>query len=196
MISLSERTRTRMKNKGKLIVISGPSGVGKGTIVKRLLKECADTVLSVSATTRAPREEDTEGVTYFFKSPDEFRSMIDSEQFLEWAMYNENYYGTPAPAVDKLLSEGKNVILEIEVQGAMNVTGKRPEGKYIFVAPPSFEELKKRLVGRGSESIDEINKRVSLAKDEYDKRNEYDFIVVNDDLDTAVKDIKNIIEGN
>ena len=196
MISLSERTRTRMRNKGKLIVISGPSGVGKGTIVKRLLKECDDTVLSVSATTRKPRKEDTEGVTYFFKSTDEFRSMIESEQFLEWAMYNDNYYGTPAPAVDKLLGEGKNVILEIEVQGAMNVKGKRPEGLYIFVSPPSFEELKKRLTGRGSESEDEINKRVSLAKDEYDKRNEYDFIVVNDDLDIAVKDIKNIIEGN
>ncbi len=196
MILLSERTRTKMKNKGKLIVISGPSGVGKGTIVKRLLKECNDTVLSVSATTRKPRKEDAEGVTYFFKSPDEFRSMIDDEQFLEWAMYNDNYYGTPAPQVDKLLGEGKNVILEIEVQGAMNVKGKRPEGLYIFVAPPNLKELKNRLTGRGSESIDEINKRVSLAKDEYDKRNEYDFIVVNDDLDIAVNDIKNIIEGN
>ncbi len=185
-----------MKNKGKLIVISGPSGVGKGTIVKRLLKECDDTVLSVSATTRAPREEDVEGVTYFFKSADEFRSMIDGEEFLEWAMYNGNYYGTPAPAVDELLDNGKNVILEIEVQGAMNVKSKRPDGLYIFVAPPSFEELKKRLAGRGSESESEIEKRFSIAKSECEKRNEYDFIVVNDDLNIAVKDIKNIIEGN
>lgn len=185
-----------MKNKGKLIVLSGPSGVGKGTIVKRLLKECDDTVLSVSATTREPRKEDTEGVTYFFKSTDEFKHMIEGEQFLEWAVYNGNYYGTPAYAVDRLLDDGKNVILEIEVQGAMNVKEKRPEGLYIFVAPPSFEELKVRLTGRGSESAEEIEKRVSLAKDEYDKRNEYDFIVVNDDLDVAVKDIKNIIEGN
>lgn len=196
MILLSERTKTRMKNRGKLIVLSGPSGVGKGTIVKRLLKECDDTVLSVSATTREPRKEDKEGVTYFFKTVDEFRLMIDEGEFLEWAVYNTNYYGTPAPAVDKLLAEGKNVILEIEVQGAMNVKEKRPEGLYIFIAPPSFEALKERLIGRGSESESEIEARVSLAKEEYDKRNEYDFIVVNDDLDTAVNDIKNIIEGD
>ncbi len=196
MTLLSERTKTRMKNKGKLIVLSGPSGVGKGTIVKRLLKECDDMVLSVSATTREPRNEDTEGVTYFFKSPDEFRSMIDEEKFLEWAIYNDNYYGTPAPAVDRLLDEGKSVILEIEVQGAMKVKAKRPEGLYIFIAPPSFDALKERLTGRGSESKSEIEARVSLAKEEYDRKDEYDFIVVNDDLDIAVNDIKNIIERN
>ena len=196
MVLLSERTRMRMKNKGKLVIISGPSGVGKGTIVRRLLKECDDMVLSVSATTREPRKEDKEGVTYFFKSQDEFRSMIEEGKFLEWAIYNQNYYGTPAPAVDRLLNEGKNVILEIEVQGAMNVKAKRPDGIFIFISPPDFETLKKRLIGRGSESKDEIEARVSIARAEFDRREEYDFVVVNDDLSKAVNDIKNIIERN
>lgn len=195
MALLSGRTRKRMKNKGKLVVISGPSGVGKGTVVKRLISECDSMVLSVSATTRAPRNEDTEGVTYYFKSVDEFRDMINGDEFLEWATYNGNYYGTPIKAVDKLLDDGKNVILEIEVKGAMKVKAKRPEGTYIFIAPPSFEVLRQRLIGRGTESLEEIEARVALAKEEYGRRDEYDFVVVNDDMDIAVNNIKNIIEG-
>ncbi len=183
-------------NRGKLVVISGPSGVGKGTVIRRLLSESDKLALSVSATTRAPREEDTEGVTYYFKTVDEFKTMIESEKFLEWAVYNNNYYGTPVDAVEDLLDKGISVILEIEVQGAMNVKKKRPDGLFIFIAPPSFETLKQRLIGRGSESEEEINNRVSLAKAEFDMKDEYDYIVVNDNLDDAVKEVKDIIEGN
>lgn len=185
-----------MTNRGKLVVISGPSGVGKGTIIRRLVKENDDLVLSVSATTRHPRQEDKEGVTYYFKTVDEFRSMIDEDKFLEWAMYNENYYGTPVDAVEELLGCGRNVILEIEVQGAMKVKDKRPDGLYIFVAPPSFETLRDRLEGRGSETPEQIEKRVMLAKEEYEMKDKYDFVVVNDDLDDAIKSIKDIIERN
>lgn len=187
-----------MKNnsKGKLVVVSGPSGVGKGTIVKRLLKECDNLVLSVSATTRLPREEDTDGVTYYFKTVDEFKSMIENENFLEWAMYNDNYYGTPAEAVEDIRNKGKNVLLEIEVKGAMNVKQKCPDGIYIFISPPSINALKERLLKRESESEAEINNRVKLAEYELERKDEYDYIVVNDKLDEAVDEIKNIIEGN
>ena len=185
-----------MKNKGLLIVYTGASGVGKGTIMKELLRKNPNLRLSVSATTRAPREEDIEGVTYFFKTVDEFKAMIEGEKFLEWAVYNNNYYGTPVDAVEDLLDNGISVILEIEVQGAMNVKKKRPDGLFIFIAPPSFETLKQRLIGRGSESEEEINNRVSIAKAEFDMKDEYDYIVVNDELDDAVKKVKDIIEGN
>lgn len=183
------------QQRGRLIVVSGPSGVGKGTVLKRVLSESDKLRLSVSATTRAPREEDTEGVTYFFKTKEEFCSMIENGEFLEWAIYNNNYYGTPLAAVNKLLDEGINVLLEIEVQGAMNIMERGIDAVFIFIAPPSVETLKERLVGRASETAEEIERRVSAAIGELEMQDKYDYIVVNDVLDEAVSTVKNIIEG-
>lgn len=180
--------------KGRLIVISGPSGVGKGTLVKRLLRECDRLKLSVSATTRKPRSEDTEGVTYFFKTKDEFRSMIENSAFMEWAIYNDNYYGTPIAPVKEKLAEGYDVLLEIDVQGAMKVMKRCPDGIYIFIAPPSVETLRERLTGRGSETPEQIDKRVAAAEAELELQNKYSYVVVNNVLDDAVRDVKNIIE--
>ena len=183
-------------NKGQLIVISGPSGVGKGTIVKRLLSECENICLSVSATTREPRAEDTEGVTYFFKTKDEFLSMIENKCFLEWASYNGNYYGTPIAPVEEKLSQGCDVILEIDVQGAMNVMESYKGAMFIFIAPPDFETLKNRLEGRGSESQEQIANRVAAARAELEMQHKYDYVVINNVLDDAVDTVKNIIKGD
>lgn len=179
--------------KGRLIVISGPSGVGKGTVVRCLLKENKRLCLSVSATTRKPRKEDTEGVTYFFKDVDDFKKMVDDERFLEWAVYNGNYYGTPIDAVEKNLSDGMNVILEIDVQGAVKVMDKCPNGLFIFIAPPCTEELKNRLIGRGSESPDEIERRVAAAESELKLKDKYDHVVINKVLADTVAKINDII---
>ncbi len=183
-----------MRNKGILYVISGPSGVGKGTICKILLEKHSNLSLSVSATTRAPREEDTDGVTYFFKSQNEFKKMIDEDSFLEWAIYNGNYYGTPKGPVEEGLKGGKDIILEIDVQGALNVMEKAAESVSIFIAPPDEETLYIRLKNRGSESDEEIKKRITTAKRELELKEKYDYIVINDDLDEAVRAIENIMK--
>lgn len=183
-----------MKTKGKLIVISGPSGVGKGTICEILLRQCPDLTLSVSATTRKPRTVDQEGITYYFKTTQEFQAMINNHQFLEWAVYNGNYYGTPLQPVQEKLNDGKNVLLEIDVQGALHVKENFPEGIYIFIAPPDKETLHARLTGRGTESPEEIDRRVAAADQELAQQNKYDFVVINDELETAVQTIKDIIE--
>ncbi len=184
-----------MKNKGKLVVISGPSGVGKGTICKKLLAKCEDLVLSVSATTRSPRSEDAEGVTYYFKTKDEFEGMIARGEFLEWAIYNNNYYGTPSLPVEEKLNQGKNVLLEIDVQGALHVKKNFPDGVYIFIAPPDVDTLYQRLAGRGTENPEEILRRVEAASLELSKQSEYDFVVVNEILDKAVEEVKEIIKA-
>jgi guanylate kinase len=182
-----------MNKKGTLYVISGPSGVGKGTICKELLKRNPSLSLSISATTRPMRDEDTEGVTYFFKTKEEFKAMIDNNQLLEWATYNGNYYGTPVEPVNKALEEGKDIILEIEVCGAINVRSLMPDAMLIFIDAPSFEELERRLIGRGSETPESIKSRIDRAREELKLKDNYDRIVVNNDLQTAILEIENII---
>ncbi len=182
-----------MKTKGTLYVISGPSGVGKGTICKEIIKRHPGLSVSVSATTRPMRQEDINGVTYHFKTQDEFLKMIDEGGFLEWTVYNENHYGTPIAPVQKALDGGKDFILEIEVDGAQNVRKVFPDAVLIFIDAPSFEELKSRLLGRGSETPESIEGRINRAKEEILLKDKYDYVVINDNLEKAILDIENII---
>ncbi|SET36811.1 guanylate kinase [Paenibacillus sp. NFR01] len=180
-------------SKGLLIVLSGPSGVGKGTVCSALRPRIPQLVYSVSATTRSPREGEADGVNYFFKSREQFAEMIEADQLLEYAEYVGNYYGTPRDFVDKTLAEGKDIILEIEVQGALKVKEKFPEGIFVFLLPPSMDELKDRIVGRGTEHPDVISHRMSVAEDEISLIRHYDYAVVNDEIDLACKRIESII---
>ena len=179
-------------NKGKLFVLSGPSGVGKGTICKKLL-ENIDLEISVSATTRKPREGEIEGVSYFFVNHDRFEDMIQKGEFLEHAEVFGNYYGTPKQKVLDKLAWGKDVLLEIDVQGAMQVKANYPESITIFVCPPSLITLKHRLAGRGTESEESLNQRIAKALTEIEMLKNYDYYIVNDELDDAVKNVKSII---
>ncbi len=182
-----------MNNNSLLIVLSGPSGVGKGTICKKLLSERPNIKLSISATTRSPRPEDTDGVTYYFKTEDEFKRMIENDEFMEWAVYNNKYYGTPKKAVFDQLENGYDVILEIDAQGALNLKEKYPEAVYIFIAPENTDVLYERLRTRGTESEDEIERRVKAAQWELSQKDKYDHIVINKVVDDAALDIINII---
>ncbi|MBE5964621.1 MAG: guanylate kinase [Lachnospira sp.] len=180
-------------NSGKLIVISGFSGAGKGTVIKRLLSEYPNYVLSISATTRKPRAGEEHGREYFFKTVDEFKSMIDNNELVEYAQYVGNYYGTPKEYVDKQLSEGKNVILEIEIQGALNIKKQFKDAVLVFITPPSATELKNRLVNRGTEDLDTIMARLRRAEEEAAGVENYDYIIINDTIDKCVFDINSVI---
>jgi guanylate kinase len=178
--------------KGNLIVISGFSGVGKGTVVKRLVSDYGYS-LSISATTRAPREGEQDGREYYFKTVDEFRNLIDYNGFIEWAQYVDNYYGTPRKFVEQEMAAGRDVILEIETQGAMNVKRQYPDALLIFITATDAEALRKRLAGRGTESDEVIEKRMKRAAEESDYMENYEYIVVNDDLDECVHTVHSII---
>lgn len=181
-----------MKKRGSLIVISGFSGAGKGTVAKRLVKDYGYS-LSVSATTRAPREGEVDGVDYYFKSEADFKNLIDYNGFIEYARYVDNYYGTPRAFVEKELASGHNVILEIEVQGALNIKRQYPDAILIFITAPSVEALKARLIGRGTEEAAVVAKRMRRASEEAEEMINYEYIVVNDDLDECVHTVHSIV---
>ncbi len=182
-----------MSDSGLLLVLSGPSGVGKGTVCKALRERMPNLVYSVSATTRAPRAGEVEGVNYFFKSKAEFEEMIRKDELLEWAEYVGNYYGTPRRFVEETLASGRDVILEIEVQGALQVKQKFSQGIFLFLAPPDLAELQNRIVGRGTESEETIRHRMEVAKSEIELMDQYDYVVVNDVIDCACERIQAII---
>jgi guanylate kinase len=183
-----------MNERGLLIVLSGPSGVGKGTVRKEIFNQ-KDTKLqySISMTTRLPREGEVDGVDYFFQSREDFEDLIKKEKLLEWAEYVGNYYGTPVDYVEDTLRNGQDVMLEIEVQGALQVRKAFPEGLFIFLAPPSLNELKSRIQTRGTESEDLINNRMTVAKEEIELMDEYDYVVENDKVELACERIKAIV---
>lgn len=186
----------KQKNKGILTVVSGFSGAGKGTIMKELLKRHPDTyALSISATTRNPRPGETDGVEYFFRTREEFEQMIAEDALIEYAQYVGNYYGTPKAYVEEQLLAGKNVILEIEIQGALKVKEKFPDTLLLFVTPPSAEELKNRLVGRGTETMDVVMSRLNRANEEAEGIEQYDYLVINDVLEYAVEEVHQIIQN-
>jgi len=179
--------------KGKIFVITGPSGVGKGTIVKEILKKVQNLYLSISATTREKREGEEEGVHYFFKTKDQFKNMIDSDEFLEWAEFAGDCYGTPKFPVNNYLSCGKDVLLEIELQGAKQIKEKCPDSILIFLAPPTFEALEERLIKRQTESIAKVKIRLTKAKQEMKEVKLFHYLVVNDKLNEAIDNVQGII---
>ena len=179
--------------KGKTFIISGPSGVGKSTVLSALLERRPNVYFSVSATTRAPRPGELDGIHYHFMDVDSFRKWIAMDQFLEYAEYVGNFYGTPKRFVDEAMEQGKDVILDIEVQGAIQVTSKRPDTVRIFIAPPSWAELERRLTERGTDSKDKIQKRLLRAKVEFQTAHTYDYFVINDTVENAVKELDAIM---
>ncbi|MCM3713140.1 guanylate kinase [Halalkalibacter oceani] len=181
------------KEKGLLLVLSGPAGVGKGTVCGALRKEKTAIQYSVSATTRAPRAGEVDGINYFFKTREQFEKMIEQDELLEWAEYVGNYYGTPIDYVRETINKGHDIILEIEVQGALKVKERFPEGVFIFLMPPSLAELRNRIVGRGTETEDIINKRMTVAREEIEMMEKYDYVVENDEVNLAVDRIKAIV---
>ena len=181
--------------KHKLMVVSGPSGVGKGTIVKTLIKRRSDVVESVSCTTRAPREGETHGKEYFFLTKEEFLERLEKQDFLEYDEHFGNYYGTPISFVEETLKT-KSVILEIDVVGALNVKKRLPEAVLVMIVPPSVEELKRRLEGRETETAEQIENRLSRLEYELSQKEKYDFVVINDDLEQAISEVEAIFDGS
>ena len=180
-------------NKGKLFVISGPSGSGKSTVIGRLLKELDKAYFSISATTREPREGERDGVDYHFMKKEEFEKLVEADQLLEYAQFVGNYYGTPAAPVDEKLNAGYDVILDIETQGAEQILSKRPDAVSVFIFPPSFAVLEQRLRTRGTDSEDKILKRLAQARVECNKAEMYDYIIINDRIETACDEVMAII---
>lgn len=182
-----------MSEKGNLIVISGPSGAGKSTVVFKAIEDRKDMCFSISVTTRKPRPGETDGVEYFFVDPDRFKEMVENDELLEHAEYVANFYGTPRRYVEEKLAAGMNVILDIEVQGARQVNEKMPDAVKIFIIPPSLDELRRRLEGRGTDTARAIEARLIRARQEYKEADFYDYIIVNDDAEKAAKELNAII---
>lgn len=185
----------KTNNKGLLIVVSGPSGAGKDTICQKLIKENSNIWMSVSMTTRKPRPLEKNGVDYFFVSSEEFENKINDNTFLEYASYNDNYYGTPKDKVEEKLNEGKDVILVIDINGAINIKKIIPSALFIFIMPPDMETLKNRLIGRKTESKDKVVKRFITAYNEVNNYKKYNYVVVNDKVEDAVNKVKSIIQS-
>ena len=185
----------KTNNKGLLIVVSGPSGAGKDTICQKLIKENSNIWMSVSMTTRKPRPLEKDGVDYFFVSSEEFENKINDNTFLEYASYNDNYYGTPKDKVEEKLNEGKDVILVIDINGAINIKKIIPSALFIFIMPPDMETLKNRLIGRKTESKDKVVQRFITAYNEVNNCKKYNYVVVNDKVEDAVNKVKSIIQS-
>lgn len=182
-----------MNEHGLLVVVSGFSGAGKGTIMKELLKRYSNYALSISATTRNPRQGEVDGREYFFVTEEHFKEMIEKDALIEYAQYVNHYYGTPRDYVNSQMEQGRDVILEIEIQGALKVKKRFPDAILVFVMPPNAMELKRRLVGRGTESMEIINARLERASDEAEGMEAYDYILINDDIDTCVEEMHRMI---
>ena len=183
----------KSKSRGNLIVVSGPSGAGKGTIISHLMKDYDNMWLSVSMTSRAIRSNDIPGETYFFVSKEDFEERIKRNEFLEYAIYNDNYYGTPRDKINEKLNEGIDVILEIEIQGALKVKELVPDAVFIFILPPSMKELKRRLITRGTDSMEKILSRFKTAYKEINEVTKYNYVVISDEVENAVLKVKSIL---
>lgn len=184
-----------MTEQGQLIVLSGPSGVGKDTVLRRFLKQSPDCALSISATTRPPREGEVDGRDYFFLTREKFLELVEKGDMLEYAEYGGNFYGTPKAKVEEQLAGGKNVILEIEVQGALKIKEMRLNVVLTFIMPPSWDVLRERLELRGTDSPEKVAERLSIAKKEIKKACLYDFIIVNDDIDICISELKTVVSA-